>query len=83
MDLHVVVCGKPPVQVCFVSGAPQDRPVEEAAVLEAVGQSGDIDGAALSEGVDRKLHFLFAFYQHLGAFQRVDIFLAFPEVDLI
>ncbi len=83
MDLHVVVRGKPSAQIRFVSGAPQDRPVEEAAVLEAVGQSGDIDGAALSEGVDRKLHFLFSFYQHLGAFQRIDIFLAFSEVNFI
>ena len=56
------------MQVLLVSGTPEDGAVEQAAVLKAVGKAADIDGAPISEGMDRKLHFFFTFDQHFSAF---------------
>ena len=58
MDFRVAVGGKPLMQECFAMGCPQNGTVENAAVLEGVGQTGKIDAASVAEGICRQLYFL-------------------------
>ena len=54
------------------AGAPEDGPVEEAAVLKAVGQAGDVHRPALAEGVYRQLDLLVPLDQDLRAGEGAD-----------
>src|SRR5699024_5545352 len=83
VDFHVVVGAEPGVQLLLTVGAPQDGAVEGAAVGEAVGQTADVDGAALAKVVGRQLDFLVPLNQDLGAFQSVDALLALAEVHVV
>ena len=57
VDFHIVVGGEPLVQAVLAVGRPQDGAVQHTAVLEGVGQAGDVDAAAIAEGVDSHLDF--------------------------
>ena len=80
VDFHIVVGGEPLVQDLFTVGSPQDGAVQNAAVLEGIGQAGNVDAAALAESVCRHLDFLVTLHQNVGAFVGLDALLALAEV---
>ena len=83
MDFHIVVGGEPLVEDLFAVGSPQDRAVQHTAVLEGVGQSGDVDAAAVAEAVCSHLYFLVLLNQDVSTFVSKDALLAFSEVHFV
>ena len=65
MDFHIVVGGEPLVQDLFAVGSPQNGTVQNTAVLEGVGQAGDVDAAAVAEGIGCHLDFLVLLNQNV------------------
>ena len=82
MDFHIVVGGEPLVEDFLTVGSPEDSPVQHAAVLEGVRQTGDVDAAAVAEGIDSHLDFLVLLDQNIGALIGVDALLALAKVHL-
>ena len=83
MDLHVEVAGEPLVEVVRVVGGPEDGAVEHAAVLEGIGQAGDIHATALAVFVHRHLDLFVLLNQDGGAFQGVDAVHPLAKVHLL
>ena len=55
MYFHIIVGGEPLMQDLLAMGSPQDGAVQDTAVLEGIGQTGNVDAAALAESVCRHL----------------------------
>ena len=82
MDFHIVVGREPLVENFLTVSSPQDRAVQNTAVLKGVRQAGDINAAAIAEAVCCHLHFLILLNQDLSTFVSKDALLAFAEVHL-
>ena len=52
MDFYVLVCREPLIQDLFTVGCPQDGTVQNAAVLEGVGQAGDVNAVGIAKSVE-------------------------------
>ena len=60
------------MQLFLSAGAPEDSPVEKAAVLKGIGQPREVYRPAFAETVYRKLDFLVPLDQDLRAGEGVD-----------
>ena len=80
VDFHVEIRAEPFCQLLFTVGAPEDTPVQNSAVLKAVGKTADIYGTSFSGFIYRHLYFFFPLHQNLRILIRKYILLTFAKV---
>lgn len=81
VNFYIIIGAEPCMQFLLAVGTPQDSAVKGAAVGKTVRHTADVHGTTLAEVVCRHLHFFVSLHQYFGAFQRIDVLLAFAKVD--